>query len=139
VAVSPIASTALTGFTLTLDGTSTFSTSTQVTGKLYAASYGSPTPTVLGTAIADLVTAYNDAAGRTNPDHLDLGAGKCHYHILRKVVLTLLIDSGAIGGATLTPGLYKWNSALSIPSSITISGGATDSMTFALYVFIEKQ
>ena len=137
--VSPIASTALTGFTLTLDGTGTFSTSTQVTGKLYAASYGSPTPSVLGTAIADLVTAYNDASGRVNPDHTDLGAGKCHLDILLKIGLTLLIDSGAIGGMTLTPGLYKWNSALNIPTSITISGGATDSMTFAPYMFIKKQ
>ena len=135
MAVSPIASTALTGFTLTLDGTGTFSTSTQVTGKVYAASYSSPTPSVLGTAIADLVTAYNDAAGRVNPDHTDLSAGKCYFNIHLKVMLTLLVDSGAIGGATLTPGLYKWNSAVNITASITISGGATDSMSFALYVF----
>jgi Ice-binding-like len=138
VGVSPIASTALTGFTLTLDGTGTFSTSTQVTGKLYAASYSSPTPSVLGTAIEDLVTAYNDAAGRVNPDHTDLDSGKCRLNILPKVVL-MLIHSGLIGGATLTPGLYKWNSAVNITASITISGGATDSMTFSLSLIIEKR
>jgi hypothetical protein len=77
MAVSPIASTAITGFTLTLDGTGTFSTSTQVTGKVYAASYGSPTPSVLTTAISDLVAAYNNASGRTNPNYTNLGAGKC--------------------------------------------------------------
>jgi hypothetical protein len=90
VAVSPIASTALTGFTLTLDGTGTFSTSTQVTGKVYAASYASPTPSTLTTAISDLVTAYNDASGRVNPNYTDLGAGKPCFNILLKVVLTLL-------------------------------------------------
>ena len=44
IGTSPIASTAITGFGLILDPTTTFSTSAQVTGKVYAASYTSPTP-----------------------------------------------------------------------------------------------
>src|SRR5450759_523233 len=41
--VSAIAATAITGFPLTLDSSGTFSTSPQVTGKIYAADYASPT------------------------------------------------------------------------------------------------
>jgi hypothetical protein len=48
-------------------------------------------------------TAYTDAAGRLNPKFLNLGAGN-------------------IGGQTLKPGLYKWTSAVVIPTNITISG-----------------
>jgi hypothetical protein len=46
-------------------------------------------------------TAYNDAAGRLNPNFLNLGAGN-------------------IGGRTLTAGLYKWTSAVTIPTNVTI-------------------
>jgi len=35
--------------------------------------------------------------------------------------------SGNIGGLTLTPGLYKWTSAVIIPTDIVISGSPTDS------------
>ena len=42
IAVSPIAATSMTGFSLTLDSTTRkFATSTQVTSKAYGASYGS--------------------------------------------------------------------------------------------------
>ncbi len=87
--VSPIDSTAITAFSLILDSSGEFSTSSQVTGKVYAANYGSPTPANLTTAVSDMQTAYTDAAGRTLPDHTELG-------------------SGNIGGLTLAPGLYKW-------------------------------
>lgn len=76
VAVSPIAATALTGFSLTLDSTGTFSTSSQVTGKLYGASYSAPTPATLTTAVSDMETAYTDAAGRISPDFTNLAGGK---------------------------------------------------------------
>jgi len=109
--VSPIAGTAITGFALVADKTNTFSTSTQVTGKIYAANYASPTPANLTTAVSNMQTAYTDAAGRVNPDFLNLGAGN-------------------IGGKTLTPGLYKWTSNLVIPTDITISGKATDVFIF---------
>jgi hypothetical protein len=76
VAVSPIAGTALTGFSMTLDSSGKYYTSDQVSGKLYSASNASPTPATLTTAVNDLTTAYNDAAGRANPDFFNLGGGK---------------------------------------------------------------
>ena len=107
--VSPIASTAITGFSLVLDGSGTFSTSALVTGggKVYAADYTSPTPANLTTAIGDSNAAYTDAAGRTTPDFTNLGAGN-------------------LGGLTLAPGLYKWTSAVTIPTNVTLNGGASD-------------
>ncbi|PZN74312.1 MAG: hypothetical protein DM484_21545, partial [Candidatus Methylumidiphilus alinenensis] len=75
IGVSPIASTAITGLALTLDSSGMFSTSTQVTGKIYAANYASPTPANLTTAIGDMGTAYTDAAGRVLPDFIELYAG----------------------------------------------------------------
>ena len=47
------------------DKTHTFSTSSQVTGKVYAANYAAPTPANLTTAVSDMQTAYTDAAGRS--------------------------------------------------------------------------
>jgi hypothetical protein len=89
-----------------------FSTSTQVTGKVYASNYASPTPSNLTTAIGDMQLAFTDAAGRA-PDVTELGAGN-------------------IGGETLTPGVYKWSSALLIPTDITLSGKATDVWIFQI-------
>ena len=90
---------------------------TEVVGTIYTVDAAGPLPcsvtnaTRLTTAIGDMQTAYTDAAGRTNPDFLNLGAGN-------------------IGGKTLTPGLYKWTSALNIPTDITISGSPTDVFIF---------
>ncbi|KAJ7701074.1 antifreeze protein [Mycena rosella] len=111
VAVSPIAAAALTGFSLTLDSTGEFSTSGQVVGKLFAASYAVPTPATLTVAIGDLGTAFTDATGRVNPNFSNLA-------------------SGAIGGLILAPGLYKWTTGVSIGSDVTIAGGATDTWIF---------
>jgi hypothetical protein len=105
--VSPIASTAMTGFGLILDSTTTFSTSTLVTGKIYAASYTSPTPSKMTTAISDMEAAFNEAAGRLNPDFIELGAG-------------------SIEGLTLTQGLYKWGTSVGFTSGVTFSGSSTD-------------
>lgn len=65
--VSPAAATYITGFSLIADPTNVFSTSSQVTGKVYAADYASPTPTNLTAAVADMGTAFTAAAGRA-PD-----------------------------------------------------------------------
>ena len=102
--VSPIDSTAITGFSLILDGSDQFATSSQVIGSVYGPDYASPTPVNLTTAVGDMQTAYTDAAGRTLPDYTELG-------------------SGSIGGMTLAPGLYKWSSAVTIATDITLSGG----------------
>ncbi|HXC17205.1 MAG TPA: ice-binding family protein [Holophagaceae bacterium] len=112
IAVSPAAATYITGFSLIADSTNVFSTSTQVTGKVYAADYASPTPANLTTAVGDMQTAFTDAAGRA-PDVTELGAGN-------------------IGGLTLAPGVYKWSSGLLIPTSVTLAGSATDVWIFEI-------
>lgn len=76
IGLSPAAATFITGFSLVLDPSGTFSTSTQVTGKIYAASYAPPTPSMLTTAIGDMQTAYTDASTRILPNFLNLGSGK---------------------------------------------------------------
>lgn len=103
IGVSPIAATAITGFGLILDNSGTFSRSTLVTGKVFAANYAAPTPSQLTTAIKDMQTAYANAAGRTNPTATELGAGN-------------------IGGRTIRPGLYKWSSNVIIPADVTLTG-----------------
>jgi hypothetical protein len=103
--VSPVAATYITGFSLILDSTTVFSTSSQVTGKAYAADYASPTPAALTSAVADMQLAFTDAAGRA-PGVTELGAGN-------------------IGGMNLAPGVYKWGTGLSIPADITLTGTAT--------------
>ena len=110
IGVSPIARGGMTGFSETVDGSNTFSTSTQVVGRLYAADYASPSPADLGAAVLDMQAAYSDAAGRA-PDYTELGAGN-------------------IGGMTLTPGTYRWSTVLSIPTDVTLNGGPDDVFIF---------
>jgi len=111
--VSPIAHTAITGFSLVLDGSGVFSTSSQVTGHVFASDYTSPTPSNLTTAISDMGAAYSDAAGRATPDFTNLG-------------------SGEIGGLILTSGLYKWTTGVTISNDVTISGGPNDIFIFQI-------
>jgi len=108
--VSPATATAITGFGLTADSSGVFSTSTQVTGKVYASSYAVPTPANLTAAIGDLQGAFTDAAGRT-ADVTELEAGN-------------------IGGLTLTPGVYSWGSGVLMASSVTLKGSSTDVWIF---------
>jgi hypothetical protein len=104
IGISPAAASFVTGFGLTL--ATGYATATQVVGHVLAADFADPTPITLTTAVNDMLTAYTDAAGRPTPDFLELG-------------------TGAIGGMTLTPGLYKWTNTVTIPSDVTLNGGAT--------------
>jgi hypothetical protein len=116
--MSPAAATFVQGFNLTLDVTECFSTTTPgtlVTGKVFASDYntlGCTTPALLTTAIANMETAYTDAAGRA-PDFTEIGAGN-------------------IGGMTLPAGTYKWGSGLLIPTDVTLSGGPNDVWIFQI-------
>ena len=89
----------------------------EVSGTIYSVNAAGPLPcrvtnaSRLTTAVGDMQTAYTNAAGRINPDFLNLGAGN-------------------IGGKTLTPGLYKWTTALIIPTNISIAGGPNDIWIF---------
>lgn len=107
--LSPAATSYMTGFSLT--NATGYATSSQVTGKLFAADMAVPTPINLTTAIGDMNTAYNDAAGRTTPDFLAL-------------------NNGNLGGKTLSPGLYKWTTNVTAPTNFTISGGPNDIWIF---------
>src|SRR5437588_4274833 len=111
--LSPAAASFITGFSLVADSTNVFSSSSSVVGKVYAADYAVPSPSNLTNAIGSMETAYTDAAGRTSPDYLELG-------------------SGTIGGLTLAPGLYKWTSTVTIPTDVTIAGGANDVWIFQI-------
>lgn len=110
IGVSPAAATYITGFSLSADASNEFSTSPQVTGRVYAADYATPTPSTLTTAVHDMERAFTDAAGRA-PDATELGAGN-------------------VGGMTLAPGVYKWGTGLLIPTDVTLAGGDTDVWIF---------
>jgi hypothetical protein len=110
--VSPGPASYITGFPLTPDVSNVFSTSPQIVGKVYASDYASPSPSNLIAAIGDMQSAFNEAAGRT-PDVVELGAGD-------------------IGGMTLTRGVYGWSSGLLVPTSVTLTGSATDVWIFQI-------
>ena len=94
-------------------------TCAEVTGTIYSVNAAGPLPckvtdaTGLTAAVSDEETAYTDAAGRTNPDATNLGAGQ-------------------IGGLTLAPGLYKWTSNVGISSDVTLAGGPNDVWIFQI-------
>lgn len=115
VGVSPSDATYVTGFSLILDTSGEYATSVAVVGPgaVYAADYASPTPVNLTTAVLAMEAAYTDAAGRSDPDFLDL-------------------SSGNLGGLTLEPGLYTWGSSVTIPTDVTLSGGAEDVWIFQI-------
>lgn len=112
IGISPAEATYITGFGLILPASSAFSTSSLVTGKIYAPSYAYPTPTNLTTAVLDMQTAYTDAMGRA-PGFTELGAGN-------------------IGGLTLVPGVYKWGTGVKISTDVTLSGSANDVWIFQI-------
>jgi hypothetical protein len=115
--INPAAAASITGFALALDGGGQFSTSSQVfpgtpalpyppqLGQVFAPDYAVPTPAKVVLASADLITAYNDAAGRV-PNFTAAGAD--------------------IGGLTLeagVAGVYKYTGASSVTSApLTLHG-----------------
>ncbi|MBK8419334.1 ice-binding family protein [Candidatus Villigracilis saccharophilus] len=105
IGTSPIDSTAITGFSLVTHSTNTYSTSAQVTGKIYAANNASPTPANLTTAVSNMETAFANAAGRSLPDATEL-------------------YSGNLSGQTIAPGLYKWSTDVLITTNVTLAGPA---------------
>jgi hypothetical protein len=113
-----IKSTAITGFSLSYDTANVSSTSTQVTGEVFATDYD-PTNDIdelLTAAVGNMETAYNTAAGfDTTTGMLNLGAG-------------ILGVGGQNGGANakLAPGVYTFGSGVSIQGDIFFDGGAAD-------------
>ncbi|MCH8514369.1 MAG: ice-binding family protein, partial [Kiritimatiellae bacterium] len=113
--VSPIDSTAITGFALIMDSSNEFSTSAQVTGEIYASDYSPPPPPKMTTAISDMETAYTVAAGRTDPDTTNLGGGE-------------------IGGLTISPGLHKWGTGVGISNNVTLDAGGVPDAVFIFQI-----
>jgi hypothetical protein len=116
IAVSPIAATAITGFSLIENPAGLYSESSQLVGyEVFAANYLGNTPTLLTTAVSDMETAYTDAANRLNPDaaRINLGGG---------------ILGGVFGGNTdkLTPGVYTFDTDVNINDDIYFDGSSTD-------------
>ncbi len=79
----------------------------------FAGNPPSSNKTLVDNAILDIGTAYTNAAGRTGPDGVDLYGAD-------------------LGGKTFAPGLYKWNSNVTIPTDVTLSGGANDVWIFQI-------
>jgi hypothetical protein len=111
VGLSPAAASGITGFTMTKVGTKW--TAPEVVGGIFAADNDAPTPANMTLAVDAMETAYTDAAGRVTPAFVELGAGE-------------------IGGLTLTPGLYKWTSAVTMTTDVSLSGGANDVWIFQI-------
>lgn len=118
---SAAAATAITGFVKTLDAGGAFSTDPQVTGKIYAVDYTPPTPSEVGTASDNMLTAYTaaNAAGG--------GAG----------VGTACPGSGNFSGLAIAPGVYVCSGAsgnVTIPTNFTLAGtgAATDVWVFKI-------
>ena len=107
VGVSPITGAAIAGLTCK-----------EVTGTIYTVDEAGPAPCSvmsprrLTATVLDMEAAYKDAAGR-EPDVTELG-------------------SGDIGGLTLVRGVYKWSSAVNIPTDVTLSGGKYDVWIFQI-------
>jgi len=101
--ISPAAATYITGFGLILPAGSAFSTSSLVTGKIYAPGYAAPTPANLTTAVTNMSTAFTTANG------------------LAPTVTELL--AGNLNSQTLAPGVYKWSTGLLITTGLKLDGG----------------
>ena len=82
----------------------------EVTGKIYSVDEAGPppcsikAPRKLTNAVDDMHTAYKDAAGR-------------------EATITEL-GGGNIGGLTLAPGVYSWDTDVIVPKDVTIKGGS---------------
>jgi len=113
IGLSPAAGSMITGFSMVYTTGDQHATSSQVTGKLYVSDYGDPTPSNLTTAVENMITAYNDAAGRSNPDFVEL-------------------HTGDIGGKTLSPGLYKWTNTVTAPTNVVLSGDENNVWIFQI-------
>jgi len=117
IGLSPAAGSFLTGWSETADGAPvTYSTSAQVAapGKLYAANYSGGTTSVdLTTAVGDMETAHTAANGLAPAGGGDPAAGG-----------TACPGTGALGGLTLTPGVYTCTTVVSIGAgtNVTLSG-----------------
>jgi hypothetical protein len=115
IGVSPIASTAITGFGLIMEASNQSSHTPIVTGKVYAANYTAPTPSKMTTAISDMQTAFTTANGIIFPAPI------------------VNLYAGDVSGKTLLPGVYKWSTGVLISNvGVTLSGNSNDVWVFQI-------
>jgi len=114
--INPSAATFITGFGLILPAGGAFSSSSLVTGNIYAPGYANPTPANLVTATTDMTTAYTTANGLTIPAPVNE------------------FMAGNLNGQTLTAGIYKWSTNVSVTNGIILDGGADPCSTFILQI-----
>ena len=110
IAASPITAAAMDNVFCTEITGFIFGVDLAYTGSSDVSCFDSNPPTTANTAVADMGTAYADATGRP-ADFTELGAG-------------------IIGGLNLGPATYKWTTAIQIPSTLTLTGGANDVWIF---------
>ncbi len=114
VGISPNAASDITGFGLIMDPSGTFSTSSLVTGNIYAADYTEPTPSNLTTTVLNMQTAFTTANGLPS-DYTEYLAGD-------------------FNNITLDPGVYKFGTGLSLTNTITLDGGGVDCAAFVFQI-----
>lgn len=112
--ISPQAATFITGFALNLTAGAAFSTSSLVTGKIYAPGYADPTPANLTVTVDNMHTAFTTGNG--------LAAGVTEFL------------AGNLNGQTLAAGVYKWGTDLNITNGITLDGGGDDCAMFVFQI-----
>jgi Ice-binding-like len=131
IGLSPAAASFITGFALALDPAKCFSTSTHVTGKIYAANYSSvngcatattDTATILTKAVGDKQLAYGLAAGKTK------ATDAAHLNLLAGVIPN---------NHDFAPGIYTWDSGtpsgnVGMTGKITLTGTSTDVWIFQI-------
>jgi len=112
IATGPgVTSTAITGFALSLPAASPYSTSAQVSGKVYGFDYAPPTPTEVTTASTAMGTAYTNARGGP-------AGASC--------------PGSDFGGLTITAGVYDCAVNVGISTQMYLSGSATDVFVFRI-------
>lgn len=112
--ISPLAASFITGFGLTLHSSGTYSTSSLVTGKIYAADYTSPTPSNLTVTVDNMHTAFTTANGLA-PNYTEYLAGN-------------------LNDVTLPAGVYKYGTGLLLTNTITLDGGGVDCAAFVFQI-----
>ena len=141
IGLSPAAASFMTGFALALDPAKCFSTSTRVTGKLYAADYSSvngcatattDTATILTAAVGDKNAAYSAAAAKaTSGGGLPTGGPKeCPGVGAMSDVNNALTAGGGFPSTGLPAGVYTCGVNITIPGNLTLNGNATDVWVF---------
>jgi ABC-type methionine transport system permease subunit len=83
-----------------------------VSGKVFAANYAGDTPAALNTATNDVLTAYNDAAGRT--------------------ATAANVGGGELGGLTFLPGVYSYSTGVTISQDVILNGACGDVFIFQI-------